>query len=64
LEQNDNKDADDIVNHISNDPLVLWGWERVDGCSLSPFTRAQFEALMLLRIEMGAACPEQSPDDG
>ena len=63
-EQNGNMDADDIVNHISKDPLVLWGWEPGDGRSLPPLSHAEFEALMVKWVEMGAACPEESPDSG
>jgi hypothetical protein len=54
-EQKVNRDADRTVNRIANNPRMLWGWAPGEGCSGSPLSHDEFEALMLLRIDLGAS---------
>jgi hypothetical protein len=47
-----------LLDHVSTDDLVGWGWNPGDGRALPPLTRADAVAQMKLWIEGGAACPE------
>ncbi len=47
-----------LLDHISNDELVGWGWNPGDGRTLPPLTRVETAAQMKVWVEGGAACPE------
>lgn len=47
-----------ILEHLSSDDLVGWGWNPGDGRALPPLSRADTVAQMKLWIDGGAACPE------
>jgi hypothetical protein len=47
-----------LLEHVSTDDLVGWGWSPGDGRLLPPLSRADTVAQMKLWIDGGAACPE------
>ena len=47
-----------LLDHVSSDDLVGWGWDPGQGRALPPFTRAETSAQMKIWIDGGAACPE------
>ncbi len=47
-----------LLEHVSTDDLVGWGWSPGEGRALPPLSRAETVAQMKLWIEGGAACPE------
>ena len=47
-----------LLEHVSADDLVGWGWHPGEGRSLPPLSRAETSAHMRIWIEGGAACPE------
>lgn len=46
-----------IVEHVSHDPLVAWGWDAGADRAPVPGTQARFGALVAAWIETGAVCP-------
>ena len=47
-----------LLEHVSSDDLVGWGWSPGDGRAPPPLSRADTVAQMKLWIDGGAACPE------
>ena len=47
-----------LLEHVSTDDLVGWGWNPGDGRALPPLSRADTVAQMKLWIEGGDACPQ------
>ncbi|MGD0428091.1 MAG: hypothetical protein ABSC10_15360 [Candidatus Acidiferrales bacterium] len=47
-----------IMEHVSTDDLVGWGWNPGDGRTLPPLTRPEFVAAMKAWVDNGAACPQ------
>jgi cytochrome c5 len=47
-----------ILEHVSKDGLVGWGWNPGDGRALPPLTRPEFVAAMQEWADNGAACPK------
>jgi hypothetical protein len=56
--QNGHKTLDDILHHVSEDKLVLGGWDPGDGRTKPPLSHAEFARKMREWIENGAAEPE------
>jgi hypothetical protein len=56
--QNGNKTLDDLLHHVSEDSLVLWGWAPGEGRTKPPLTHEEFVTQMRIWIENGAAAPE------
>lgn len=56
--QNGGKTIAEIIHHVSQDSLVLWGWEPGDGRTKPPLPHAEFAAQMRAWADKGAACPE------
>ena len=56
--QNGGKSISDLLHHVGEDPLVLWGWKPGDGRTLPPISHAEFVAKMKQWADNGAACPE------
>jgi hypothetical protein len=56
--QNGGKTLEQILHHVEEDKLVLWGWDPGDGRTKPPLTHAQFARKMREWIEKGAAVPE------
>ena len=51
-------DLEDIITHVSDDDLVLWGWDPGDGRTPPPLNHAEFVKAMTEWIEKGATCPD------
>jgi hypothetical protein len=47
-----------LLEHVSTDDLVSWGWNPGDGRAPPPLSRADTVAQMKLWIDGGAACPQ------
>jgi cytochrome c5 len=47
-----------LVEHVSSDDLVGWGWDPGDGRALPPLGRADTVSQMKVWIDGGAACPQ------
>src|SRR5271156_4851700 len=47
-----------IIEHVSSDDLVGWGWNPGDGRTLPPLDRPEFVAAMKTWVDNGAACPQ------
>jgi cytochrome c5 len=47
-----------IIEHVSSDDLVGWGWNPGDGRTLPPLGRPEFVAAMKAWVDNGAACPQ------
>jgi hypothetical protein len=47
----------EIVEHMTNDSLVGWGWTPGIGRAPAPGTQVEFGALIKAWVETGAACP-------
>jgi cytochrome c5 len=47
-----------IIEHVSLDDLVGWGWNPGDGRTLPPLSRPEFVAAMKAWVDNGAACPQ------
>src|SRR5437016_6008285 len=56
--QNGGRSLQQLLEHVSSDELVGWGWDPGDGRSLPPLNRADTSAQMKVWIDGGAACPE------
>ena len=50
--------AAQLIHHVSNDPLVLWGWNPGEGRTTPPLTHDQFVANVKKWLDNGAACPK------
>lgn len=47
-----------LLEHVSSDNLVGWGWDPGEGRTLPSLSRADTSAQMKIWIEGGAACPD------
>ena len=56
--ENGGKTLTEIIEHVSSDSLVLWGWNPGDGRTLPPLSHADFAAKMHEWENKGAACPD------
>ena len=56
--QNGGKTLAQIVTHVSEDKLVLWGWSPGDGRTTPPGTHAEFARNIEVWVKNGAACPD------
>ena len=55
--QNNGKTVAQIVEHVTVDKLVLWGWNPGDGRTLPPLSHAEFAQKFQDWARFGAACP-------
>lgn len=55
--QNGHRSLDDLVHHVSSDPLVLWGFNPGAGRTTPPMTHDAFIALISEWVALGAPCP-------
>jgi hypothetical protein len=55
--RNGGKDLRQIVLHVTQDPLVGWGWDPGEGRTAVPLARAVFAARVKAWADQGAACP-------
>ena len=56
--QNGGKTLEQLVEHVTNDKLVLWGWEPGDGRTKPPLSHDDFAKKFREWVEKGAASPE------
>ena len=56
--RNGNRQLAQIVDHVSHDALVGWGWAPGHGRTPAPGSQAAFGALVAAWVEAGAACPK------
>jgi cytochrome c5 len=56
--KNGNRTLAQIMEHVSQDDLVGWGWNPGDGRTLPPLNRPDFVAAMQQWADNGAACPQ------
>jgi mono/diheme cytochrome c family protein len=56
--QNGGKTLEQLVEHVTNDKLVLWGWEPGDGRTKPPLSHDEFAKKFREWVEKGAASPE------
>lgn len=52
------KTPEQLVHHVSQDRLVLWGWAPGDGRSTPPLSHDEFVRKVQEWVQNGAACPE------
>jgi len=55
--QNGGKKVEQLVHHVAEDKLVLWGWDPGDGRTKPP-SHAEFVQNVRAWVDKGAACPE------
>jgi hypothetical protein len=56
--QNGGKTLEQLIDHVAEDPLVLWGWDPGDGRTRPPLSHAEFVRRMREWVDKGAASPE------
>ncbi len=56
--QNGGRTAEQLLHHVTADPLVLWGWRPGDGRTPVPVPHATFVAAMKAWIDAGCPAPE------
>ena len=54
---NGNRTPADLLHHVTEDPLVLWGWAPGDGRTPVPVPHAEFVGAMRTWIEGGCQVP-------
>lgn len=57
-QENGGLSAERLIHHVSNDPLVLWGWDPGEGRRTPPLTHDQFVASVREWLDNGGACPK------
>lgn len=55
--RNGDRSFDDLIHHMTNDPLVAWGWEPDEGRTPIPIPRETFVEAFETWIETGAVSP-------
>ena len=56
--QNNGKTVAQIVEHVTSDKLVLWGWDPGEGRTIPAMAHAEFARRFQEWERLGAACPE------
>lgn len=56
-QQNGGLTKEQLIHHVSNDPLVLWGWNPGEGRTAPPLTHDLFVARVKEWLDNGGACP-------
>jgi cytochrome c5 len=56
--KNGHRSLAEIIEHVSSDDLVGWGWNPGDGRTLPPLDRPEFVSAMKAWVDNGAACPQ------
>lgn len=59
LEKNGGRTAEDLVEHMSTDALVLWAWDAGEGRNPPPVPFDDFVDALNLWLEQGAELPEE-----
>ncbi|MEZ4360416.1 MAG: hypothetical protein R3B48_09560 [Kofleriaceae bacterium] len=55
--QTGGRDLEALLEHVTNDPLVRWGWSPGGHRSSPPLSHAQFVEAFRVWVESGGACP-------
>jgi hypothetical protein len=55
---NGGRTGEQIIEHISKDPLVMWGWNPGEGRTTPTMSHKDFSAKMNEWVKKGAVCPE------
>lgn len=58
--QNRNRNLDQLVEHLTEDKLVAWGWDPGEGRNPIPVSRDEFAAKVKKWQSAGAPCPPES----
>ena len=56
--QNGGKTLEQLIHHVSEDKLVLWGWDPGDGRTKPPLSHDEFVQKMREWVDKGAVSPE------
>ena len=56
--QNGKLTPEQLVHHVNNDPLVLWGWNPGEGRTTPPLSHADFVQKVGEWVNKGGACPK------
>ena len=56
--RNGGKKMAEVLHHVAEDGLVLWGWEPGPGRTPVPISHAAFVSAMKTWIDAGCGCPE------
>ena len=56
--QNGHRSPEDIIEHVRDAPIVIWGWHPGEGRTPAPMSHEEFVKLMTEWVEKGQACPE------
>jgi hypothetical protein len=56
--RNGGKKMREILRHVAEDELVLWGWEPGGGRTPVPIAHERFVAAMKAWIDKGCRCPD------
>ncbi len=56
--QNGGRDLDQIIEHVRETPIVLWGWNPGTGRTPVPISHDEFVRAVTEWVKKGAACPE------
>lgn len=54
---NGNRSPKDLLNHVTEDPIVRWGWDPGGKRDPVPIPHAEFVRLFAYWVETGAKCP-------
>jgi hypothetical protein len=57
-EKNGGRDLEKLLDHVSHDPLVLWGWDPGAGRTPVDVPHEEFVAAFKRWIDAGAPCPK------
>lgn len=56
-DENGHKTKEQLIEHVSSDKLVLWGWNPGEGRTLPPLSHKEFATAFKTWIETGAYAP-------
>ncbi len=56
--KNGNRSLQDLLEHVTKDPLVLWGWNPGGNRTKPPLTHQEFVRNFTLWVQAKGACPE------
>ena len=56
--QNGGRTLEELIRHVSEEPLVLWGWDPGNGRTKPPLNHAEFVRVFREWVEKGATSPE------
>jgi hypothetical protein len=56
--QNGHRGPEDIIEHVRDAPIVIWGWHPGPGRTPAPLSHDEFVKLITEWVEKGQACPK------